>query len=78
MKIIITENQLKKILLSESEQEWKDKVKEYKKEVSEISKRVDNIGIGSSVATFLTRISATDMYCDISSTKPIKWTLSAQ
>ena len=60
MKIIITESQLEKILLSESEQEWKDKVKEFKKEVSKISKRVDNVGIGSSVATFLTRISATE------------------
>jgi hypothetical protein len=60
MKIIITENQLKKILLSESEQEWKDKVKEYKDEVTKISKRVDSIGLGGSVATFLTRISATE------------------
>jgi len=60
MKIIITENQLKKIILSETDEEWKKKVKEYKDEVTKISKKVDSIDIGSSVATFLTRISATE------------------
>tara|TARA_R110000751_G_scaffold191101_1_gene296803 strand:- start:49 stop:642 length:594 start_codon:yes stop_codon:yes gene_type:complete len=60
MKIIITENQLSKLILVETEKEWVDKVKEYKNEVSEISKRVDKIGLGSSVATFLNRISATE------------------
>ncbi len=60
MKIIITENQLKRIILSESEKDWVDKVKEYKKEVTKISQRVDGIGLGSSVSTFLTRISATE------------------
>ena len=60
MKIIITENQLNRIILTEDEKEWKDKVKEYKEEVSKISKKVDDIGLGSPIATFLTRISATE------------------
>ena len=36
MKIIITESQLNTIILTEDEKEWKDKVKEYKEEVSKI------------------------------------------
>jgi len=60
MKIIITENQLKKVILSEGEQDWEKKVKEFKKSVSEIAKKVDNIGLGSPIATFLTRIAATE------------------
>ena len=60
MKIIITENQLNRIILTESEQDWKEKVKEYKKEISKISKKVDAIGLGSPIATFLTRIAATE------------------
>ena len=60
MKIIITESQLNTIILTEDEKEWKDKVKEYKEEVSKISKKVDDIGLGGPIATFLTRISATE------------------
>jgi hypothetical protein len=60
MKIIITENQLKKVILAEGEQDWEKKVKEFKKSVSEIAKKVDNIGLGSPIATFLTRIAATE------------------
>ncbi len=60
MKIIITESQLNTIILTEDEKEWKDKVKEYKEEVSKISKKVDDIVLVGSIATFLTRITATE------------------
>ena len=60
MKIKITETQLKKVILTESKKDWEAKVREYKKEVSNISKRVDKIGLGSPIATFLTRIAATE------------------
>lgn len=60
MKIIITENQLKKLILNENENAWLNEVKKAKKDVSKISDRVDNIGLGSKISSFLTRISATE------------------